>query len=75
MDWKKLCNELLIYDPNLQLKEDGIEMFDAELVVLSNNDDDTEVELIWEENRQQWSKTIHKAVSDHMAPPAATAKA
>lgn len=68
VNWKELSNELLLYDPHLQLKDDGIEMFDGEITILANNSDETELELIWDECREQWFKVIHKAITDLISP-------
>ncbi|CAI2323866.1 unnamed protein product [Caenorhabditis sp. 36 PRJEB53466] len=71
VDWNTLSNELLIYDPHLQLKEDGIEMFNGEIAILSNNEEETELELVWDECRQQWFKLIHKTITDIVSKPIA----
>uniref|UniRef100_A0A8R1DPH3 Integrator complex subunit 11 n=1 Tax=Caenorhabditis japonica TaxID=281687 RepID=A0A8R1DPH3_CAEJA len=67
--WKSLSNELLIYDPQLQLKDDGIEMFSGEVTILANNESDTEVELVWDECRQQWFTLIRQTITDLIGQP------
>ncbi|CAL2031369.1 hypothetical protein CAEBREN_05882 [Caenorhabditis brenneri] len=68
IDWKRLAKELLAFDPHLQHKDDGIEMFHGEITVLANGDDENEIELIWDECREPWIKLIQKTLYENITP-------
>ncbi|KAF1765140.1 hypothetical protein GCK72_005092 [Caenorhabditis remanei] len=68
IDWNVLAKELLIYDPHLQQKEDGIEMFHGEITLVATDSEDVELELIWDECREHWFKIIHQAILTIMTP-------
>ncbi|CAB3404409.1 unnamed protein product [Caenorhabditis bovis] len=56
--WKALTEALQNYDPYLQIKPDGIEMFDGEMAVMKMKNQENNVEFVWDENRQPWHALI-----------------
>lgn len=67
IDWTHLANELLIYDPHLQQKSDGIEMFHGEIALVETESEDEEIELIWDECREQWFPIIQQVILNFIA--------
>jgi len=55
--WEQFKEKLMDFDPDLQMKQDGIDMFDSELL-LHNSDERNHVEIIWDESREHWIKKI-----------------
>ncbi|VDN56497.1 unnamed protein product [Dracunculus medinensis] len=64
INWEEIANKLRKFDLNLQLKEDGIELFSGEIVVCSVDGKAHQVELIWDEIRDEWYDLIVKAIKE-----------
>ncbi|UMM16337.1 hypothetical protein L5515_013386 [Caenorhabditis briggsae] len=68
IDWNQIAADLMIYDPNLQQKNDGIEMFHGEITLLANNEKDTELEVIWDESREGWARVVRSSLLRYASP-------
>ncbi|ULU04333.1 hypothetical protein L3Y34_017244 [Caenorhabditis briggsae] len=68
IDWNQIAADLIIYDPNLQQKNDGIEMFHGEITLLANNEKDTELEVIWDESREGWARVVRSSLLRYASP-------
>ncbi|VDO17494.1 unnamed protein product [Brugia timori] len=66
VNWKFLASKLKLYDSNLQVKEDGIEMFDGEITLTSVTDYPKHVEITWDEIREEWSEEIINALREEV---------
>ncbi|VDK73433.1 unnamed protein product [Litomosoides sigmodontis] len=66
VNWNIFAAKLKVYDPNLQVKEDGIEMFNGEVTLVSLPGDSKHVEVIWDEIREEWSEEIIKLDQTNM---------
>ncbi|MFH4979065.1 hypothetical protein AB6A40_005774 [Gnathostoma spinigerum] len=64
IDWKIFQERLVKYDPNIQSKEDGLSMFDGELLIAAVSGKSDAVEVIWDEMREQWSNIIIETLQD-----------
>jgi integrator complex subunit 11 len=63
INWVNMAKRLRKYDPGLQLKSDGIDMFDSELLLTSVEGEPKQVEVIWDEHRESWLSTIIETIS------------
>ncbi|CAI5441233.1 unnamed protein product [Caenorhabditis angaria] len=68
LNWKELSEEMQVHDPHLQLKQDGIEMFDGEICIMALRNLENSVELVWDECRQPWFQTIYQTICDSIRP-------
>ncbi|KAL3997799.1 Integrator complex subunit 11 [Acanthocheilonema viteae] len=64
VNWKVFAAKLKVYDPNLQVKEDGIEMFNGEVTLISIPGDSKHVKVVWDEIREKWSEEIITALKE-----------
>ncbi|CAD6195095.1 unnamed protein product [Caenorhabditis auriculariae] len=64
IDWNVLSEAMQVYDPELQVKKDGIEMFHGEVCLLRVKGQESQVEMIWDECREQWQPIICAIVHD-----------
>ncbi|CAJ0577099.1 unnamed protein product, partial [Mesorhabditis spiculigera] len=62
ISWEKLMEGLSKHDAELQMKQDGIEMFHGEICVMSIGRQKNELELIWDECREFWKPVILKEI-------------
>jgi len=60
---KKLAKNLGRFDPNLQIKQDGLDLFEGEMLIAAVEGSSSEVELIWDEAREFWVSTIVQAIT------------
>ncbi|VDM92832.1 unnamed protein product, partial [Onchocerca ochengi] len=66
INWKIFAVKLRVYDPNLQIKKDGIEMFNGEITLASVTGDPKHVEITWDEIREEWSKEIVSVLKEEI---------
>ncbi|VDM97005.1 unnamed protein product [Thelazia callipaeda] len=64
VNWKLFATKLRIFDPNLQIKEDGIEMFNGEIMLTTVPENSKQMEVIWDDIREDWSKEIIKTLKN-----------
>ncbi|KAL3124465.1 hypothetical protein niasHT_007748 [Heterodera trifolii] len=59
LDLDKLGEKLRrLVDPKLQIKPDGIELFDGELLLAQVPGQEHRLEIIWDEHREHWLDTL-----------------
>ncbi|TKR67003.1 hypothetical protein L596_023220 [Steinernema carpocapsae] len=62
VDWQEMADKLLKHDPDLQVKNDGLDLFDGEVLISEVNNEKNKVEVMWDESREEWSKLIIQAI-------------
>uniref|UniRef100_A0A183TYC5 Integrator complex subunit 11 n=2 Tax=Toxocara canis TaxID=6265 RepID=A0A183TYC5_TOXCA len=63
IDWNKFAAKLRRFDPNLDMKKDGLEMFGGEVLLAEVTGKPNEVEIIWDEMREEWFDVISCALT------------
>ncbi|KAI3413813.1 hypothetical protein GPALN_011294 [Globodera pallida] len=59
LDLNKLAEKLRrLVDPKLQIKPDGIDLFDGELLLAQVPGQEHRLEIIWDEQREHWLDTL-----------------
>uniref|UniRef100_A0A1I7YGF4 Integrator complex subunit 11 n=1 Tax=Steinernema glaseri TaxID=37863 RepID=A0A1I7YGF4_9BILA len=58
MDFKKMAERLIKHDPDLQIKDDGLELFNGEVLIMKHKEEKNKVEVLWDEYREEWSQLI-----------------
>ncbi|KAI6204623.1 Integrator complex subunit 11 [Aphelenchoides besseyi] len=69
LNWKQLADQLRKFDPDLQEKSDGIDMFDSELLLAAVSNNANRVELIWDDSRENWLDVIKKEIGAEKLSP------
>uniref|UniRef100_F1KVT5 Integrator complex subunit 11 n=1 Tax=Ascaris suum TaxID=6253 RepID=F1KVT5_ASCSU len=64
VDWSKLATKLRRFDPNLEVKKDGLEMFGGEVLLAEVSGKPNQVEVIWDELREKWFELISRAITE-----------
>jgi len=62
LDWKEIARKLRKFDPELQEKSDGLDLFDSELLLVSVPDSPSKVEIIWDDDRENWVEIMQKEI-------------
>ncbi|KAI1707173.1 beta-Casp domain-containing protein [Ditylenchus destructor] len=62
LDWEHVAKLFTSYDPELQVKTDGISMFDGDVLLMRVADNANQFELVWEENRDHWLEILTNAL-------------
>jgi len=68
LNWQELATRLQKFDPDLQLKSDGIDLFDSELLLASVPDNPARVEIIWDDERENWLSAVVKEIGAEKLP-------
>uniref|UniRef100_A0A914V6H5 Integrator complex subunit 11 n=1 Tax=Plectus sambesii TaxID=2011161 RepID=A0A914V6H5_9BILA len=64
IDWKQLTRALRTLDGDLQKKEDGLEMFAGEVTIMRIKEASDELELVWDEGREEWVDLILERITN-----------
>uniref|UniRef100_A0A915DI60 Uncharacterized protein n=1 Tax=Ditylenchus dipsaci TaxID=166011 RepID=A0A915DI60_9BILA len=70
VNWERIAKKFKNYDPELQVKRDGIEMFDGELSFMNVSRHANQFEVIWEETREHWLEILLGEISARKVDPA-----
>ncbi|KAI6192415.1 Integrator complex subunit 11 [Aphelenchoides bicaudatus] len=58
LDWKIIAGLLRKFDQELQEKSDGLDLFNSELLLAAVSSDPLHIEVIWDEDRENWVEII-----------------
>ncbi|CAD5216898.1 unnamed protein product [Bursaphelenchus xylophilus] len=58
LNLKQVAAILRKYDPELQEKTDGIDMFDSEVLIAAVPNEPKNVEIIWDDDRENWLSVL-----------------
>jgi len=63
IDWQKIASRLFYYDSELQIKPDGIDLFNSELLLIQVTNQSRQLEIIWDESREHWIPVVVKELN------------
>lgn len=62
VDWNRLVDALRSFDNELERKDDGIELFNGEIMLATVHGSTNEIEVIWDECREDWLPYVTQAI-------------
>uniref|UniRef100_A0A914CDW6 Integrator complex subunit 11 n=1 Tax=Acrobeloides nanus TaxID=290746 RepID=A0A914CDW6_9BILA len=63
INWTKIAKKLRKYDPELQMKTDGIDLFNSEILLTNVDGESRQIEIIWDESRESWLSLLTEEIT------------